>query len=757
MHIRILSALCLAIQLSQWEAAAAPTTTNDAFSTPEDTQLSMAAPGLLANDNLHSESTLVAELLTPPALGGLEITGDGWFIYDPPPNFSGQQTFTYRLVQPLGPTVMDVDSAASILTTTITLETFSVGATQSTLTRTTRAGGSMQVLFTAHQAPFGMIQVQKLDLVGLDAMNGTLCASRVFGNCLATVNLGVPSNSLRVTMNVPESGQAGPAVLADANGVFHQEGNYVNTDGVVNISSAVIPAPPTASLAGTEVQQGFINSTVSQANGILRVAIPVDIPAIFSQSGVWDAPGDYRATVRITGIVYAVAPISTTPATVTLTVTPVDDPPITANDQATGSEMTTVTIPANTGLLSNDADVDGDTLTAEIMSQPQHGRAIVRPDGSFDFTAAPGAGALPDSFCYRVRQNGQPVVISSPLLIEQELWNYYSDSAEPVPGNWQTAVVSSPAWSTGQGPFGYDYEDVSTVLDSGPDALNKTITHYLRKSFQLPVARALASSVTLRVRRDDGVAIWLNGVEVARDNLPGTLGDGLLNSSTLALQDVQHNTGEFITFSIPAVHLRDGENILAVEVHQHSGDSPDLIFNLAADLESYTGAQVQLVVNANDSDTDGMADTWEVANGLNSALNDATADPDGDGKSNLAEFYAGTHPQQATSQLRINQLTQTAGTELDIHFPAVAERRYQLQTSSELTSWSDSGPRWTASPASTSKPPQAHHFYRIRLGSLNSARFITCMAHASSKAASPQSYAARMNAVANANNLRKDS
>jgi clumping factor A len=46
-----------------------------------------------------------------------------------------------------------------------------------------------------------------------------------------------------------------------------------------------------------------------------------------------------------------------------------------------------------------------------------------------------------------------------------------------------------------------------------------------------------------------------------------------------------------------------------------------------------------------DSDGDGIPDSWEVAHGLNEQMNDATSDPDGDGRSNLDEYNAGTDPQ----------------------------------------------------------------------------------------------------------------
>lgn len=104
---------------------------------------------------------------------------------------------------------------------------------------------------------------------------------------------------------------------------------------------------------------------------------------------------------------------------------------------------------------------------------------------------------------------------------------------------------------------------------------------------------------------------------------------------------------------------------------------------------------------------------------------DETADPDGDGQDNRAEFIALTDPLDATSYLRVQVAPAPAGT-LAISFLLPADRAWTLETSHDLLQWTpwhpagaDGLPRAAPTPlAFTTSLPEANaprRFYRLRL------------------------------------------
>src|SRR5206468_1017476 len=74
-------------------------------------------------------------------------------------------------------------------------------------------------------------------------------------------------------------------------------------------------------------------------------------------------------------------------ATVSITVTPVNDPPVANNDSATVAEGGTVTVLDSTAasVLANDTDAEGNTLTATKLSDPAHGSVTLNADGTFSY------------------------------------------------------------------------------------------------------------------------------------------------------------------------------------------------------------------------------------------------------------------------------------------------------------------------------------------------------------------------------------
>ncbi|HWS70553.1 MAG TPA: Ig-like domain-containing protein, partial [Thermoanaerobaculia bacterium] len=75
----------------------APAGSSDAYTTDEDTPLTIAAPGVLSNDTDPDGDALTATLVATPAHGTVTLQANGSFTYSPSPDFSGYDSFTYRV------------------------------------------------------------------------------------------------------------------------------------------------------------------------------------------------------------------------------------------------------------------------------------------------------------------------------------------------------------------------------------------------------------------------------------------------------------------------------------------------------------------------------------------------------------------------------------------------------------------------------------------------------------------------------------
>jgi hypothetical protein len=86
--------------------------------------------------------------------------------------------------------------------------------------------------------------------------------------------------------------------------------------------------------------------------------------------------------------------------TISIAVTPANDPPTAIADSYTVAAEALLTVPAP-GVLANDADVDGPTpLLAGVVTGPAHGNLTLNLDGGFSYTPASGFGGT-DSFAYQ--------------------------------------------------------------------------------------------------------------------------------------------------------------------------------------------------------------------------------------------------------------------------------------------------------------------------------------------------------------------
>ncbi len=176
------------------------------------------------------------------------------------------------------------------------------------------------------------------------------------------------------------------------------------------------------------------------------------------------------------------------------------------------------------------------------------------------------------------------------LLPLGSVWKYLDNGSNQGTG-WRAAGFNDAAWAAGPAQLGYGDGDEATVVNGGPSG-SRFITTYFRKAFTI-TSTAAYTGYSIRLRRDDGIVVYVNGTEVYRNNMPA----GTISNTTGASTTASDDGNSFFTAGIAASAFVNGNNVIAVEVHQVNGASSDISFDLElTGITPTTGGTINEVV-----------------------------------------------------------------------------------------------------------------------------------------------------------------
>lgn len=467
----------------------APRAADDSFTTAEDTLLVADGGGVLANDNEPDGNSLSASLVSGPAHGQLTLYASGSFQYLPNSNYNGPDSFVYRasdgqlsstatvglMVAALNdpPTAAD-DTYNGLHNTRLTIPAPGV------LTNDRDVDGDPLTASLAY-GPFhgsvtlaadgSLVYQAASDFIGIDRF-----AYRVTDGTLS--RLGV------VTINVPPN--APPTANADTFSTSEDTPLVVATPGVLS-NDADADSPTLTALAYN---------------------LPTHGTLIFSTSGgfTYTPAANYNGPDSFTYRANDGQLASNDLATVSITVTPVNDAPVGVNDRYDVQKDTPLTVTGR-GVLANDTDVDNDPLTATPVDQPAHGTLSLNADGSFMFTPTAGYTG-PDHFTYHVSDGSLSSVGTVTLNIAPPDLIAAADTFSTAEDTLLT--VAAPGVIANDHISG---ASASAVLDSGP--LHGILTLSADGSFTYFPAANYKGLDSFTYRASDGAALSLTPATVA--------------------------------------------------------------------------------------------------------------------------------------------------------------------------------------------------------------------------------------------------
>ncbi|MHB8521724.1 MAG: lamin tail domain-containing protein [Limisphaerales bacterium] len=162
------------------------------------------------------------------------------------------------------------------------------------------------------------------------------------------------------------------------------------------------------------------------------------------------------------------------------------------------------------------------------------------------------------------------VTFTTNLVDIAHTWSYYQ-AGDPG-AVWFATNFDDTAWPSGKALL-YHEDAALPAPKNTPLTLGK-LAYYFRTHFSFNTNTAGVQLQTQTVI-DDGAVIYLNGVQVFRLGMPS----GAISYSTLAARTVTDAAYEG-PFNLPANNLLEGDNVLAVEVHQANATSSDITFGM---------------------------------------------------------------------------------------------------------------------------------------------------------------------------------
>jgi len=227
------------------------------------------------------------------------------------------------------------------------------------------------------------------------------------------------------------------------------------------------------------------------------------------------------------------------------------------------------------------------SLQAEIPEARLSFNGMPIPTGTFSGQFYPPVAVKAEAPAgFRFAGWKQFVMSNSELFPVSHTWKYYDKGSLDRTG-WQSLGYNDDGWASGGAPLGYFVGGdryYKTTLSYGYNVNNKYPTYYFRTTVRLDEEPAGNERFVLSFTVDDGMIVYVNGHEAVRYNMPA----GNVTYSTFSSSYAAGNpdTG---TAALDASLFHKGENLIAVEVHNHQANSTDIYWSASLSLSKATG------------------------------------------------------------------------------------------------------------------------------------------------------------------------